>query len=60
MSENYDEIIGGFSTSWLDKLKQVMSLSKMTDSDHVTSELPSCSNILKVDDFRLGDWISDC
>lgn len=31
MPENYDEISRGFSISWLGKLKQVTSLSKMTD-----------------------------
>ena len=44
---------------WVSLSKSCCSL-KMTDSDHVTSKLPSCSNILKVDDFSLGDWISDC
>lgn len=40
MPENYNEITGSFSTSWLGKLKQVMSLSKMTDSGHVPPSYP--------------------
>lgn len=58
LSENSNEITSAFSTNWLGKLKQVMSLSKMTDSDQVTSKLSFCSSMLKVDDFSLGVWIS--
>lgn len=54
LSDTSNEITSAFSTYWLGKLKQVTSLSKMTDSDQV---LLSYLLAPIVDDFSLGVWI---
>lgn len=57
LSDNAYEIISVFS-NWLGKPTQDMSHSKMKDSNQVTAQLPSCSNMVKMDGFSLGLSIS--